>query len=91
MECYCCGQSVSLARKAKLRVVRGYDVEQGGPDSAAYQSYVEEMTFRWTAICPGCFLTLDNTLERVMNLNYLFPGIYAPVRAAINPLERSRL
>jgi hypothetical protein len=60
MQCYCCDQEMSLARKVKLRVLREYDPNQGGPDSAAYQAYREEMTFRWTVICLGCYMRLDN-------------------------------
>ena len=44
----------------KLRPWREYDATQGGPDSAAYQSYEEEMTYRWAVICQACYSTLDN-------------------------------
>jgi hypothetical protein len=60
MQCYCCDQEMSLARKVKLRLLREYNPDQGGSDSAAYQAYREEMTFRWTVICLGCYTRLNN-------------------------------
>lgn len=60
MQCYCCGAEIALARKVKLRATRDYDPENGGPGSAAYQSYQEEMTFRWSVVCQTCYSTLDN-------------------------------
>ena len=51
---------MALARKVKLRVWRDYDADQGGPDSAAYQAYKEEMTFRWAVICLSCYARLNN-------------------------------
>jgi hypothetical protein len=44
VRCYCRDAEVSTARKVKLRVRRDYDPSLGGPDSAAYLSYVEELT-----------------------------------------------
>jgi hypothetical protein len=62
MRCYCCEQEIVLARKVKLRPVRDYDPSQGGPDSVAYQSYCEDMTFRWAFICKACYCKLDNEI-----------------------------
>jgi len=60
MTCYCCAREMTSARKVKLRPWRDYEVSQGGPDSAAYKSYEEEMTFRWAVICQACYSTLDS-------------------------------
>ena len=60
MRCYCCDKETPIGRKVKLRVMRGYDLACGGPDSAAYLSYLEEMTFRWSVVCLACYLNLDN-------------------------------
>jgi len=60
MTCYCCGEGMKLARKVKLRPWRVYDPDWGGPDSAAYRSYVEDMTYRWAFICHACYRLLDN-------------------------------
>ena len=62
MQCYCCQQAIKLARKVRLRPVRGFDPAQGGPDSAAYQSYRENMTFRWAFLCNACYRALDNEM-----------------------------
>jgi hypothetical protein len=62
MHCYCCGIDIRLGRKVKLRPWREYDPDQGGLDSAAYLSYVEEMTYRWAFICHACYRTLDNDI-----------------------------
>jgi hypothetical protein len=51
---------VKSARKVKLRVPRDYDPQLGGPDSPAYQAYVEETTFRWAVVCQACYSLLDN-------------------------------
>jgi hypothetical protein len=64
VKCYCCGRDLASARKAKLRPWRVYDPELGGPDSAAYKSYKEEMTYRWRVICQACYSTLDNESGR---------------------------
>jgi hypothetical protein len=32
-----------------------YDPSKGGADSMAYQSYTENMTFRWAFICNACY------------------------------------
>jgi hypothetical protein len=50
------------ARKVKLRPVREFDPRLGGPDTAAYKSYVEEMTYRWAVICQACYSILDNEI-----------------------------
>jgi hypothetical protein len=62
VQCYCCGCDVAMARKVKLRVPRDYDPSLGGPNSAAYQSYMEETTYRWAVICQACYSTLDNAI-----------------------------
>jgi hypothetical protein len=61
MRCYCCEREIALARKVKLRPFRDFDPTQG-PNSAAYQSYCEDMTFRWAFICNACYRTLDNAV-----------------------------
>jgi hypothetical protein len=60
MECFCCGAEIDTARKVKVRHFLGYDPRNGGPDSAAYKSYKEEVTYRWSVICHLCYSTLDN-------------------------------
>ena len=50
---------MTSARKVKLRPWRD-DWGSGGPDSAAYKSFVEDMTYRWGVICQACDSTLDN-------------------------------
>jgi hypothetical protein len=49
-----------LARKVKLRVIPQIDGPPGEPDSAAYLSYVEQMTYRWAFICQACYTLMDN-------------------------------
>jgi hypothetical protein len=51
---------VTLARKVKIRRWVTYDPNQGGPESAAYQSYLEQMTFRWSVICQACYAILND-------------------------------
>lgn len=53
---------MSLARKVKLRPWREYHSEAGGPETAAYVSFREEMTFRWAVICQVCYRILDNDM-----------------------------
>jgi hypothetical protein len=60
MHCYCCDAEVALARKVKLRPWRHFDPARPDPGGARYQSYCEEMTFRWAVLCPGCYRLLDN-------------------------------
>lgn len=60
MQCYCCDSKISIGRKVKLRPWREYHPSQGGPNSAAYRSYVEDMTYRWAVICMRCYGLLDN-------------------------------
>ncbi len=73
MRCYCCAAAMALARKVKLRPYRD-DVPQGGPNSAAYRSFVEDLTFRWAVICQACYGRLDNEIgvgaigDRLFNL-----------------------
>ena len=62
MRCYCCDKETSVARKVMLRPWREIDPSLGGPESAAYLSYKEEMTFRWAFICHTCYRTLDNEM-----------------------------
>ncbi len=71
MTCYCCGREMTSARKVKLRPWRD-DWGPGGPDSAAYKSIVEEMTFRWAVICQACYSTLDNYSGRAEVSGRLF-------------------
>ena len=61
MRCYCCEQEIRLARKVELRPVVHFDPVQG-PDSVAYQSYCENMTYRWAFICNACYRKLDNEI-----------------------------
>jgi hypothetical protein len=60
MNCFGCGREVSVARKVKIRRWCDYEAWRGGPDSASYLAFEEEMTFRWGVVCPSCYLTLDN-------------------------------
>jgi hypothetical protein len=60
MRCYCCDKEIALARKVKLRPFRTYHPQQGAFDSTAYDSYREDMTYRWAFICQPCYATLDN-------------------------------
>src|SRR5262245_22075940 len=60
MACYCCGDDIATGRKVKIRPWRDYDPRDRGADSAAYTSYKEEMTYRWSVICQACYSTLDN-------------------------------
>jgi hypothetical protein len=60
MHCYCCDTAIKQARKVKMRPVVEYHPSQGGPDSGAYKSYVESMTFRWAVICQACYSRLDS-------------------------------
>jgi hypothetical protein len=43
-----------------LRPFRDFDPIKCVPGSAAYQSYREDMTFRWAFICNACYRKLDN-------------------------------
>ena len=71
MICYCCGRELSSARKVKLRPwLDGWG--PGGPDSAAYKSFVEEMTYRWAVICQACYSILDNYSGRAEVSGRLF-------------------
>ena len=67
MECYCCEQEMALARKVKLRTIEHISEAkialfktQGFKDSAAYRSYVNNVTFRWAFICESCYKKLDS-------------------------------
>lgn len=62
MRCYCCDHETTVARKVKLRGSADYTPEQGGPQSSAYRSYVNEMTYRWAFICNACYRSLDNEM-----------------------------
>jgi hypothetical protein len=70
MRCYCCKQEIAVARKVKLRPWRDFHPSQGGPDSVAYQSYCDEMTFRWAFICNACYRRLDNGSGRAEILGH---------------------
>ena len=67
----------------KLRRWREYDPRQGGPNSAAYKSYEEEMTYRWAVICQACYSTLDNAvgLAEVAGDTYNLAGLSRGDRA----------
>lgn len=60
MHCFCCGGEISDARKVKIRRMRDFGPWIGGPEAAAYMSYVEESTYRWGVVCHDCYYTLDN-------------------------------
>ncbi len=62
MRCFCCDLYLRIARKVKLRSGEfdSFDPSMGGPDSAAYKRYKEDMTFRWAFICNECYRTIDN-------------------------------
>ena len=60
MRCYCCETDMALARKVKLRPWRDDCPAASGPNSAAYLSYLEDMTYRWAVICQACYAQLDN-------------------------------
>jgi len=85
MQCYCCAREVTLGRKVKLRVWRDYEPEQGGPDSAAYQSYEEEMTFRWAVVCLECYPILDSPdgLAEISGFIYNIAGASRGDKAAV--------
>jgi hypothetical protein len=59
MECFCRRREVHLVRKAKVRRAVSDDPNRGGPESAAYRSYVEQLTYRWAILCPACYTRLD--------------------------------
>jgi hypothetical protein len=85
MRCYCCDRKIALARKVKLRPFRDFDPRQGGPNSAAYQSYLKDLTFRWAFVCQVCYAILDNRTgaaeieTRVFNIAGVSRGDKAPV------------
>src|SRR5689334_6951143 len=61
MQCFCCDQDVPAGRKAKSRRWVDYDPSRGlDKESAAYQAYVEQMTYRWAFLCEDCYRRLDN-------------------------------
>jgi hypothetical protein len=90
MRCYCCDAEVSLARKVKLRPWREFDARLGGPNSAAYQSYVEEMTYRWAVVCHPCYRLLDNEagLAKVSSRNFNLAGSSRCDKATVINEER---
>jgi hypothetical protein len=53
---------MALARKVKLRPWRDFRPEQGGPESAAYATYCEDMTYRTAFVCLACYRLLDNEM-----------------------------
>jgi hypothetical protein len=59
MQCYCCATEMALARKVKLRIWRNVN-PTWRPQSAAYLSYKEDMTYRWAIVCPECYSQLDH-------------------------------
>jgi hypothetical protein len=60
MQCFCCERELASARRVKIRRWVEFDPLTGGPQSAAYLSYKEQMTYRWAEVCQGCYSTLDN-------------------------------
>jgi hypothetical protein len=74
MQRYCCDTETATGRKVKIRPwLNGWG--SGGPDSAAYMSFQEEMTYRWSVICQGCYCcysTLDNESGRAEVAGKLF-------------------
>src|SRR5262249_25790379 len=70
--CFWCGAELTTARKVKIRPWCDFDEALGGPDCAAYRSYVREATFRWSPLCQGYDLTLDNATERAEVSGRLF-------------------
>ncbi len=61
MDCECCGQGIKLARKVKMRRLKDFDPSAGGPESAAYESFVNDMTYRWAFICNACYRVIDDS------------------------------
>jgi hypothetical protein len=60
-----CGVSVVSAKwvscaRRRAGTPRGYAPARGGQESAAYQSYAEELTYRRAGVCPGCYARLDS-------------------------------
>ncbi|HWT83347.1 MAG TPA: hypothetical protein VN648_31640, partial [Candidatus Methylomirabilis sp.] len=53
---------LTLARKVKIRRFVDYDPARGRPESPAYLVYKEQMTYRWSVICQGCYSTIDGTV-----------------------------
>lgn len=62
MECYCCGAAIATGRKVKIRPWRDIDKDVAKSNEAAYEAYVEEMTYRWSVVCQACYSTLDNEI-----------------------------
>jgi hypothetical protein len=62
VRCYGCDGEIGLARKVKLRPWREMAVPPAGPDHAAYNFCVKEMTYRWAFLCLACYRTLDNEM-----------------------------
>ena len=59
MECFCCDQEMTVARKVKIRRWCRFPAADG-PLSAAYEVYQEQMTYRWSVICGDCYRILDS-------------------------------
>ncbi len=59
IQCYCCATEMARAREVKLRVWHNGN-PTWSPNSAAYLSYKEDMTYRWAVVCQACFQRLDN-------------------------------
>jgi hypothetical protein len=63
MRCFCCDRDTPLVRKVDIRTFVELDPDNlPSPDSAAYHSYVEQVTYRWGFICLPCYRQLDNEL-----------------------------
>lgn len=61
MDCFCCRENVAKGRHVKLRG----DVRKGSSlahlDEAGYIAYQEDVTFRSSFVCEGCYVDLDSS------------------------------
>jgi hypothetical protein len=60
MECFCCDQEMTVARKVKIRRWCQFSPALYVLRPAGYQAYNEQMTYRWGVICEECYCILDN-------------------------------
>jgi hypothetical protein len=63
VRCSCGDAELATARKVMPRVCRDYDPSPGGPDSAGYQCFVEELAYRWAVTCQPCASDLDKYFD----------------------------
>jgi hypothetical protein len=89
MNCFCCGREVAIARKVKIRRWCSYEEWRGGPESAAYKAYEEQMTHRWGGVCPGCYMTLETAAAppRSPARSSTWPAPRAPIGPGRSPLS----